>query len=112
MVKEGERVRVAKLPEEEGREVAFDVVLYAEDKKMKVGTPYLADVEVKGKISGITRGDKLIVYKYKKRKRQSVKKGHRQDYTEVEITSIGPKEIEASVTKKTSVRSLVRQAKK
>jgi len=112
MVKEGERVRVAKLPEEEGKEVAFDVVLYAEDKKMKVGTPYLEDVEVKGKISGIARGDKLIVYKYKKRKRQSVKKGHRQDYTEVEITSIGPKEIEASVAKKTPVRFLVRQAKK
>jgi len=91
MVKKGTSVRVAKLPEEEGKEVAFKVVLYAQDKGMKVGTPYLDDVEVKGKIAKIGREKKLIVYKYKKRKRQSVKKGHRQDYTEVKITSIGLK---------------------
>ena len=109
MVKKGEHVRVAKLPEEEGKEVAFDVVLYAEEKKMKVGTPYLEDVEVKGKVSGIGRGEKLIVYKYKKRKRESVKKGHRQDYTEVEITSIGPKKETETPTK---ARSAARQVKK
>lgn len=105
MVKKGESVRVAKLPLEEGKEIAFDVVLYAEEKKMKVGTPYLEDVEVKGKIAEIGRGEKLIVYKYKKRKRESVKKGHRQDYTEVEITSIGPKETIPAVTfRKTGAR--------
>ena len=107
MVKEGEHVRIAKLSEDEGKEVAFDVVLYAKDKGMKVGTPYLEDVEVKGKIAKNGKGEKLIVYKYKKRKRQSLKRGHRQDYTEVEITSIGPKEVATPPAKKVAAKAMI-----
>ena len=92
MVKEGELVRVSKLPEQEGQEVVFaSVVLYSEGKSMKVGTPHIEDLEVRGKVIEEGKGEKLIVYKYKRRKRSAVKKGHRQQYTEVKITSIGPK---------------------
>ena len=92
MVKEGELVRIAKLPEQEGQEVVFaSVVLYSEGRGMKVGTPHVKDIEVRGKIIEEGKEEKLIVYKYKRRKRSSVKKGHRQQYTEVKITSIGPK---------------------
>ena len=98
MVRKGDRLHIAKLASDQGSEVTFNVVLYSEDKKIKAGTPYLEDVEVKGKVATEGRESKLIVYKYKKRKRESVKRGHRQDYTEVEITSIGPKVVEKTKT--------------
>lgn len=73
----------------EGKEIIFDDVLLLErDGKVEIGTPFLKEVKVIGKILKQGRGKKVIVFKVKKKKRYKVKKGHRQPFTEVEITKI------------------------
>ncbi len=86
-VKEGDKIKVEKLDGEAGAEVIFDrVLLQASDEdKVEIGQPYLKDVKVIGEITNQGRNKKLIVYKYKPKKRERTKKGHRQMFTEVLI---------------------------
>jgi len=88
-VSEGDKIRVEKLSKEEGSVVSFpDVLLYVDGENVDVGTPTVSGVSVEGKVLGEGKADKVVVFKYKKRKRYSKKKGHRQQYTQVEITTI------------------------
>lgn len=89
IVKPGQKIQVEKLPEQEGSEVVFDEVLLVEKAgKAQVGSPYVKGAKVKGKIEEEGKGKKLVVFKFKSKKRYKVKKGHRQPFTGVEITSI------------------------
>ena len=75
---------------EVGAEVEFDkVLLWVTDEGVRVGTPYLAGVTVKGEVKSTGRGDKIIVYKYKPKKGYRRKQGHRQGFMITAITSIG-----------------------
>ena len=88
-VSEGDKIRVEKLSKEEGSVVSFpDVLLYVDGENVDVGTPTVSGVSVEGKVLGEGKADKVVVFKYKKRKRYSKKKGHRQQYTQVEITTV------------------------
>ena len=88
-VSEGDKVKIEKLSKKEGSVFNFDqVLLYADDGGVDVGTPILKSVKVSGKVLEQGKAQKVIIFKYKKRKRYSKKKGHRQPYTLVEITSI------------------------
>ncbi len=101
-VQEGETVYFEKLPEEEGKKVSFDkVVLLSDDKKIQVGNPYVAGVKVEGKVVSHGRGEKILVFKYKAKKNERKTRGHRQDYTKVEITSIKAKAEKAEKVEKT-----------
>ena len=92
IVEPGSRIRVDKFDIKEDKQVVFDsVLLYDSDKEVKIGNPYVQDVQVSGKVISEGKAQKLIVYKYRRRKRTHVKKGHRQSYVQVEITSIGAK---------------------
>ncbi len=72
-----------------GKEVSFPEVLLSEkDGKLQIGAPLVKGAEVKAKVLGQTKGEKLIIFKYKPKKRYRRKIGHRQKFTEVEITSI------------------------
>ncbi len=74
---------------EEGASVEFDKVLLLDnDGKVKVGAPLVKGAKVSGKIIGHVRGDKVIVFKKKRRKGYKVKNGHRQDFTKVLIENI------------------------
>ena len=86
-VKEGDKIKVEKLDGEAGAEVIFDKVLLkvSDEDKVEIGQPYLKDVKVIGEITNQGRNKKLIVYKYKPKKRERTKKGHRQMFTEVLI---------------------------
>ena len=76
-----------KLKEEEGKKVTFDkVILVSDDGKVQVGNPYVKGAKVEGKVVSHGRGKKILVFKYKAKKNKT--RGHRQDYTKVEITSI------------------------
>ncbi len=89
-VSPSERVFVPKLSEEIGKTVKFDrVLLLADDKNVKIGNPVLAGVFVQAKILGHVKDEKVIVFKKKRRKGYRVRRGHRQQYTEIEITNIG-----------------------
>jgi|LakMenE01Jun11ns_1017448.scaffolds.fasta_scaffold9867004_3 large subunit ribosomal protein L21 len=82
-------VYAPKLAGEAGASVEFDQVLLAEAKgAVSVGAPLLAGAKVSGKILGHVKGDKVIVFKKKRRKGYKKKNGHRQDFTKVMIESI------------------------
>jgi large subunit ribosomal protein L21 len=88
-VQEGEILKVEKLDGQVGSEVAFDQVLLLSDgEAVKIGQPTLADVAVRGHIVEQGREKKILVFKYKRRKRYRRKQGHRQSYTAVKIDSI------------------------
>lgn len=88
IVEPGQKLKVEKLPEEEGN-VSFDSVLLIEkNKKIEIGTPFIKGAKVSAKILQQGKGKKVIVFKHKAKKRMKTKKGHRQPFTEVEITKI------------------------
>jgi large subunit ribosomal protein L21 len=74
---------------EAGSEVRFDqVLLVGEEGSVKVGRPTLTGALVRGEVVGPARGEKLIVFHFKRRKNIHRKNGHRQSYTRVRITAI------------------------
>ena len=84
-----EFVYAPKMEGEEGASVEFDkVFLLDNDGKVEVGAPLVKGAKVSGKILGHVRGDKVIVFKKKRRKGYKVKNGHRQDFTKVLIEGI------------------------
>ena len=100
-VAEGDVVFFEKLDTEEGKKVTFDkVILVSEEGKVQVGNPYVANVKVEGKIVANGRGKKVLVFKYKPKKNERKTRGHRQDYTKVEITSIKVKAEKAEKAEK------------
>lgn len=74
---------------QEGAVIHFDeVLLVAEDEKIEIGTPSVEGATVDAKVLGQGRDRKKIVFKYHSKSRYRKKKGHRQPYTEIEITTI------------------------
>ena len=91
-VEEGKKIFVHTLEVEEGKKINFDQVLLVEDEgKITIGEPVIKDAFVEGKIIDHVRGDKVIVFKKKRKKGYRIKNGHRQNYTQVEIISINGK---------------------
>lgn len=89
IVSPGDKIKIEKLGKKEGSEVAFsDVLLVQKNKKLELGNPKVAGAKVMGKVLQEGKGDKVIVFKFRRRKRYSKKAGHRQFFTEVEITKI------------------------
>jgi len=83
------QIFVHRLQGEEGASIEFDNVLLAEnDGKFSVGTPSLKGAKVSAKILSHLKGDKVIVFKKKRRKGYKKKNGHRQQFTKIEITDI------------------------
>ncbi len=90
LVSPGDKIKIEKIEEEVGKEIIFDQVLLLEkNEKVEIGVPLVKDAQVKAKILDQGKGEKVIVFKYKSKKRYKKKTGHRQSYTEVEITKIG-----------------------
>lgn len=88
-VQEGDIIRVEKLDVEEGSTVQFDEVLaVSDDNGLRVGTPVVEGATVEANVTGHGKGKKVIVFKYKPKKNYRKKQGHRQPYTQVEITKI------------------------
>lgn len=87
-VSPGTKIKVEKLASE-GESFVFDKVLLVSDgKEVRIGKPYLENSKVEAKILKQARAKKKIVFRYKSKTRQRTKKGHRQPFTEVEITAI------------------------
>jgi large subunit ribosomal protein L21 len=85
----GDKLRVPRLRLKEGESFVFDKVLLLDTgKEVKVGKPYLTAVKVAAKLLRQGREDKKIVFRYRAKTRYRRKKGHRQPFSEVEITSI------------------------
>ena len=85
----GEIVRVERLEVEEGQPVAFDrVLLVADEKAVRVGTPIVPGAKVLATALGEGRAAKIIIFKKKRRKQYRRTKGHRQFFTAVRIDRI------------------------
>ncbi|MBL7860116.1 MAG: 50S ribosomal protein L21 [Cyclobacteriaceae bacterium] len=79
-----------KMEGETGANVSFDnVLLLDKDGSVEVGAPTVKGVKVSGKILEHVKGNKVIIFKKKRRKGYTVKNGHRQQFTKVQIESIG-----------------------
>ena len=88
-VAKDQKVFVHRLAGEEGDKVSFDKVLLAADgDKVTLGAPAIDGAQVGAKITRHLKGDKVIVFKKKRRKGYRVKNGHRQSLTEIVIESI------------------------
>ncbi|MDP6567735.1 MAG: 50S ribosomal protein L21 [Alphaproteobacteria bacterium] len=88
-VKQDDVIRIERIAGEAGDEVAFDdVLMLGDDKETKVGTPLLDGAKVLGTVLEQARGEKIIVFKKKRRKGYRRRQGHRQELTLVRITDI------------------------
>jgi len=89
-VSKNDTIVVPVLKSELGSSVSFSNVMLLEGEKgITVGKPFIAGAKVEAKVLDPVRGDKVIVFKKKKRKGYRVKNGHRQNYSTVQITNIG-----------------------
>jgi len=88
-IQEGDILRVEKILGEVGTPITFEnVLLYSDGEKMSIGQPVLENISVNGHIVEQGKAKKIIVFKYKRRKRFRRKQGHRQQFTAVKIDKI------------------------
>lgn len=88
-VEPGQTIRVEKLDGDKGTKLDIaDVLLVADGDKVRVGTPTVAGVKVAAEIVAQEKGEKLLVFKFRRRKAYRRKNGHRQQYTALKITGI------------------------
>ncbi len=88
-VTEGETLKVEKIAADEGAEIELDqVLMVADGDNIQVGTPVLDKGKVLARIKSHGRGKKVEIVKFRRRKHHRKQMGHRQSYTEIEITSI------------------------
>jgi len=87
-VSQGKKIKIEKLLDEVGTTVKFEVLFVGDEKVAHVGTPVLEKAIVEGKVVAQDRHEKVKGIKHKPKKRYLVRFGHRQAYTEVEITKI------------------------
>ena len=93
-VTEGEVVRLPLIAAKVGASVDLAVLARGDAQSIEIGSPEVPGVRVSGTIVKHGRGDKVIVFKYKRRKQYKKLHGHRQDFTAVQINSIGSKSSE------------------
>lgn len=88
-VAEGDKIRIEKLPNVESGEAVFDdVLMYVNGSDIKIGTPKVEGVKVTAQVLREGRTRKIIVFKYRPKKRYKKKAGHRQHFTEIQISKI------------------------
>ena len=87
-VTEGDIIKVEKLSNAVGDKINLEVLLVSSDGKVVAGTPTVKGAEVTAEVLSHGKGDKIVVYKYKPKKNERKKQGHRQPWTELKIVSI------------------------
>jgi large subunit ribosomal protein L21 len=87
-VTEGQRLCVERLEGEPGAKLTFEQVLLVSGDSLKVGSPLVKGATVSAEIVTHDRAQKIVVFKLRRRKNYRRKQGHRQPYTELQITSI------------------------
>jgi large subunit ribosomal protein L21 len=88
-VQENDKLYVPRLNADADAEVTFDrVLLFAGDSDIRVGTPTVGGASVKARVLGHKKGDKVLVFRKIKRKRFKVKNGHRQQYTQIQVSGL------------------------
>jgi len=99
----GDTVKVEKLNAEVGSKVEFPVILTADEKGIQVGAE-VRDVKVTAEVVLQGKDKKIIVFKYKAKKNERKKQGHRQPYTQIKVTAIGAPAAKKSAAKKPAAK--------
>lgn len=90
-VKAGDVIRFEKIPGDVGASISFnEILLFSDGDKVTIGSPFVDKISVQGHIVEQGKAQKIIVFKYKRRKGYRRKQGHRQQYTAVKIDHIEP----------------------
>jgi large subunit ribosomal protein L21 len=85
----GEKLKIEQLPADIGAEIVLDqVLLVADGDNLKMGRPLVTGASVQAKVLAQGRHDKVRIFKLRRRKHYQKHQGHRQNYTEIEITGI------------------------
>ncbi|MDE2388759.1 MAG: 50S ribosomal protein L21 [Betaproteobacteria bacterium] len=85
----GEKLKIEQLKVENGSELIIDqVLMVADGDKVSVGTPLVSGAKVNATVLGQGRHDKIRIFKMRRRKHYQKHQGHRQNYTEIQITGI------------------------
>lgn len=88
-VEQGTTLKVEKLEIEAGKKVTFeDILMVADGDKIKIGAPLVAKASVEAKVISQGKGKKVHILKFRRRKHSMKQQGHRQLFTEIEITKI------------------------
>ena len=88
-ISEGDMIKAHYLKEKEGENITLDkVLLFAKGTDIRIGQPFLKDVKVTAKVFQHNLGEKVVAFKYRKRKNSAKKIGHRQKLTALNITKI------------------------
>lgn len=88
-VEQGQKIKVALMDVEPGSQIELsEVLLIGGSDEVKVGSPLVAGASVRAEVLGMVKGDKIIVFKYRNKKRYRRRTGHRQRYTEIKISEI------------------------
>jgi len=87
-VEQGQVLQVALMDAEPGSQVELGEVLMIGGEQVQVGTPLVSGAKVLAKVLGTTKGDKIVVFRYKNKKRYRRRTGHRQQYTSIAISEI------------------------
>ena len=88
-VQKDDVINVEKLDSKEGDAVNYEDLMLGKDDGVVIGTPVVEGAKVEGEVLGQVKSAKVVVYKYKSKKNERRKQGHRQPYTKVKITEIG-----------------------
>ncbi|MDP2946148.1 MAG: 50S ribosomal protein L21 [bacterium] len=88
VIRGGDKLKLEKIIAKEGDSVEFDEVLLVVDKEVKIGAPLVEGAKVSAKVLKQGRSKKVIVFHYHSKTRYKKKAGHRQRFTEVEISEI------------------------
>jgi large subunit ribosomal protein L21 len=92
IVTPGDKIKIEKVGVEPNKEIVFDqILLLDKNNKLEIGRPLVKDAKVTAEVLEQGKGKKVIVFKYKAKKRYKVKKGHRQAFSLVEIKTISGK---------------------
>jgi large subunit ribosomal protein L21 len=84
----GDVIKVEKLDAKDGKKVNFDVLLISDENGVKVGNPVIENAVCEAQVLASGKADKIVVFKYKPKKNERKKQGHRQPFTQLKILSI------------------------
>jgi large subunit ribosomal protein L21 len=88
-VEQGQMLRIDRLDAEPGSEIEFEeVLLIGGSEAIRVGTPLVSGASVRARVLGLFKGKKIVVFRYRRKKRFRRRTGHRQQYTRVQIQEI------------------------
>tara|TARA_Y100000817_G_scaffold88445_1_gene68877 strand:- start:372 stop:797 length:426 start_codon:yes stop_codon:yes gene_type:complete len=102
----GDKLRVPYINKKIGEKLTFDNILYSDDgKTMKLGKPYLKDLQMEAKLLDHGKEDKVIVFKFKRRKGYQKRNGHQQRFSLIEVSNFKKKVAKKATTKKAATET-------